>query len=65
MRECVNVRTASMILEFIENNPSTILFLCAILLYVMDLADLASLLLIIGVLIQALWWVVKRRTKNV
>jgi threonine/homoserine/homoserine lactone efflux protein len=54
-----------MILEFIENNPSTILFLCAILLYVMDLADLASLLLIIGVLIQALWWVVKRRTKNV
>jgi hypothetical protein len=53
-----------MILEFIENNPSTILFLSAILLYVMNLADLAYLLLIIGVLIQVLWMVVKRRTKH-
>jgi hypothetical protein len=64
MRVHVNVRTTGMILEFIENNPSTILFLCALLLYVMDMADLAYLLLIIGVLIQVLWWVVKRRTKN-
>ena len=52
-----------MILEFIENNPSTILFLSAILLYIMDLADFAYLLLIIGVLVQVLWLVVNRRAK--
>ena len=53
-----------MILEFIENNPSTILFLSAILLYIMGMADLAYLLLIIGVLVQVIWLVVKRRTQH-
>ncbi len=49
------------IMHFFARNPPSILFLGAILMFVLDKSDIGYPLLVVGIFLQILWLVFKMR----